>query len=392
MRAPRKYAAFGQSGGSGCPLLESAAFSELCGFETDDLSEALAVFRHSARAFLAGVEATRPAQPMEAEFASICELAEKRSANISAAGARQFFTAHFTPCRVRTDAKPHQAVNGFLTGYYEPEVEGTLTASPGFSEPVLARPEDLITFALGAGQISLRPELSAGRQSGAGKMLPYWDRHQIESGQAGGTFIPIVWLRDAAEVFLCQVQGSARVLLPGGDILRLGYAGRSGHPYTSIGRILIESGEIAQSEMSLASLKHWIRSAGQLPGQRGRLLMQRNRSYVFFKVDTRIGPHDGPVGAAGISLSPVRSIAVDRSLWHYGLPFWVDARLPWKSTAPEPFQRLMIAQDTGSAIVGPARVDIFFGSGEEAGKLAGGIRHSACVHVLLPNQQERQDA
>jgi membrane-bound lytic murein transglycosylase A len=229
----------------------------------------------------------------------------------------------------------------------------------------------------------------------------------------------LVWLRDAVEVFMIQVQGSAKVRLADGQWLRLVYAGRNGQPYTSIGRILVDEGHIHAADMSLAALKGWIRARGQKFGEPGRALMQQNRSYVFFAAQSCADLEEGPIGGAGVSLSPLRSIAVDRTIWSYGLPFWIEADIPWtrafssevdagsrkenaskqesrtsfrfhrnekgSSGGPSPFRRLMIAQDTGSAILGPARADLYFGSGDEAGRLAAGIRHPARIVVLLPN-------
>jgi len=185
------------------------------------------------------------------------------------------------------------------------------------------------------------------------------------------------------------VQGSARVRLADGSLLRLAYAGRNGHPYTSIGRILIDTGEIAEADMSLATLKQWIRAHGQNPGDAGALLMHRNKSYVFFSLHEECEPARGPIGGQGISLTALRSIAVDRAIWTYGLPFWIAADLPWRGSSPSPFRRLMIAQDTGSAITGPARADIFFGSGDDAGARAGDIRHAGDVVVFLPAAEGR---
>jgi membrane-bound lytic murein transglycosylase A len=193
-----------------------------------------------------------------------------------------------------------------------------------------------------------------------------------------------VWLRDRVEVFLVQVQGSARVRLANGRLLRLVYAGRNGQPYNTIGRILIESGKMARADMSLATLKQWIRAHGQNPGDAGAALMHRNKSYVFFSRREECEQAYGPIGGQGISLTALRSIAIDRAIWTYGLPFWIAADLPWRGSPSSPFRRLMIAQDTGSAITGPARADIFFGSGDDAGARAGDIRHAGDVVVLLP--------
>ena len=175
------------------------------------------------------------------------------------------------------------------------------------------------------------------------------------------------------------MQGSARLRLADGRKARLVYDGRNGQPYTSIGRLLIEAGEIPEREMSLARLKAWLRANGLKPGDKGRAIMQRNASYVFFRLVEDVDPALGPIGGAGIALTPLRSIAVDRALWSYGLPFWIDAALPWESDELSPFRRLMVAHDTGSAIVGPARADIFFGAGEAAGARAGAIRHRGAI-------------
>ncbi len=179
------------------------------------------------------------------------------------------------------------------------------------------------------------------------------------------------------------MQGSARARLADGREFRLIYDGRNGLPYTSIGRQLIASGEIPEREMSLARLKSWLRTNGLRPGERAREMMWSNRSYVFFRLEAaRAG--EGPIGGAGRPLTALRSIAVDRSLWSYGTPFWIEADLPWRGEALSPFRRLTVAEDTGSAILGPARADVFFGGGGEAGRRAGAIRHSANFFVLLP--------
>ena len=230
MSSFRHYAAFGRSAEVAFPALELSSFSELNGFEAEDLCSAALAFRTGALAFLNGIEATRPGQVLAAGFAQLYEKASILAAQISETDAREFFGSNFTPYRIRIGENPDRSGNGFLTGYYEPEVEGTLTATPGFIAPVLARPKDLITFPLGIAQIPDEPELSAGRLSDTGQMVSYWDRAQIETGLGGSGSKPIVWLRDAIEVFLVQVQGSARVRLPDGRCIRLGYAGRNGHP------------------------------------------------------------------------------------------------------------------------------------------------------------------
>ena len=346
------------------------------GFAEDDLDEAFATFRHSAAALADRSTPLRVGLPPDAALIAAAEAAT-RVADVSAAATRAFFTERF---------RPHRIVAGpaFFTGYFEPVVDGALTRSAEFTAPILSRPADLVTLPADNPLASPEGPLQSALRAPDGSLAPAPDRGAIEAGALAGHANPIVWLRDPVEVFIIQVQGSARVRLPDGRMLRLSYAGRNGWPYTSIGRILVEEAHIPAAEMSLARLKDWIRENGQEIGQPGRALMQRNRSYVFFQAEETAGGTYGPRGAQGVSLSPWRSIAVDRAIWPYGLPFWLDAELPWHEPRPTPFRRLMIAQDTGSAIVGPKRADIYVGSGDEAGRIAGGFRHHGEMIVLLP--------
>jgi membrane-bound lytic murein transglycosylase A len=289
--------------------------------------------------------------------------------------ARQFFESRFRPFRVAPENG-----RGFLTGYYEPCVPASRIETKAFAWPILARPADLVTFGVDPAPLGFPKDISGARRAADGSLVPYADRAQIEAERRD----PIVWVRDAVEAFLMQVQGSAQVEFPDRSRARLAYDGRNGLPYTSIGRILIEAGEIAESDMSLASLKAWLRR----DSARGLDVMRRNRSFVFFELVDDFDPDLGPIAGAGVSLTPLRSIAIDRTVWAYGLPFWIDAELPWVDETPQPFRQLMIAQDTGSAIVGAARADLFFGSGETAGARAGAIRHPAEFVVLLPQGDE----
>jgi membrane-bound lytic murein transglycosylase A len=351
-------------------------FDELDGFDADDALAAFAAFVVSARALCGEIAPTRPARAASPRLVAIAR--EALSANVrDAAEARRFFTERFQPFRVEGQGADGA---GFLTGYYEPLVKGSLTRAPAFAAPVLARPGDLVAFAPGGTPPGFDPALAGAQRMSDGTLRPYPDRAEIEAEDRPA----LLWLPDSVEVFLAQVQGSARVALPDGRQVRLAYDGRNGQPYTSIGRLLIEAGEIAEPDMSLARLKSWLREHGLGPGERGRALMQRNRSYVFFKLEERFDPALGPVGGAGVALTPLRSIAVDRTLWTYGTLFWIEAELPWAGEATSPFRRLMIAQDTGSAILGAARADIYFGGGDAAGGRAGAIRHRGAFVALLP--------
>ena len=187
-------------------------------------------------------------------------------------------------------------------------------------------------------------------------------------------------MREPGEAFIIHVQGSARIRLDDGSVMRVAYAGRNGRPYTSIGRLLVQQGEMDLETMTLEKLMGWLKDHPEP----AKALMRQNQSYIFFREASELAPEDGPIGGAGIPLVPGRSLAVDRSLWAYGLPVWLDGQLPLTLDTAEPLQRLMIAQDTGSAIVGPARGDFFFGSGEEAGRRAGLLRHPVRFVVLQP--------
>jgi membrane-bound lytic murein transglycosylase A len=359
-------------------------FSDIKGFDEDDLAAAFAAFTRTARLICEDRPALRAARAPDATLRRLCEVALDLPGTSDAA--RRFFTGNFQPFRV-CPAGGDQWSAGFLTGYFEPLVDGALSPSSEFSAPVLARPDDLVTLLPGETLPGLDPRLSAARMMPDGSCAPYPDRAAIEAGAIADHTRAIVWLRDRLEVFLIHVQGSARIRLSDGTTRRLVYAGRNGQPYTSVGRLLVEAGEVPAQNMGLAELKTWIYAHGLGPGEAGLALLSQNKSYIFFDLQPDDDVNDGPVGGAGVHLSRLRSIAIDRNLWPYGLPFWIAADLPWQSDEATPFRRLMIGQDTGSAILGPARADIFFGTGDAAGRRAGEIRHSCDFIVLLPRAE-----
>jgi membrane-bound lytic murein transglycosylase A len=352
------------------PRLEPLDFNRLAGWIDDDHLAALRAFDRSARTLAAGLATPRRGQIALPELVVNAQAALS-SVTTTNDEAQQFFETRFQPFRV----VPENG-QGFLTGYYEPCVPASRVETETFRWPILARPKDLVTFGVDPAPVGFPDGVSGARRLSDGSLVPYADRAAIEAERRD----PIVWVRDAVEAFLIQVQGSAQVEFPDRSRARLAYYGRNGLPYTSIGRILIEAGEITESDMSLASIKAWLRC----DNARGLAMMRRNRSFVFFKLVEDFDPELGPIAGAGVPLTPLRSIAVDRAIWAYGLPFWIDAELPWVSESPQPFRRLMIAQDTGSAIVGAARADLFFGSGDKPGARAGAIRHAADFIVLLP--------
>jgi membrane-bound lytic murein transglycosylase A len=358
--------------------LAPVSYEQLPGWTSDDHAAAFAAFRRTCDALARGDPALRPAEPGSADLRAICLDAAALPPWPSPEQARRFFEQRFEPFEVIPDAG-----RGFLTGYFEPEYDGALAPSAEFRAPLLARPDDLVSIAQGETLPGVAPGLQAARRTDAGGYEAYPDRAAIETGGLGERARPIAWVREPGEAFIIQVQGSARLRLPDGRTLRVAYAGRNGHPYTSIGRILVEEGRIAKEEMTLARLMGWL-SANP---DDARDLMRRNRSFVFFRAADELDAGDGPIGGAGHPLVAGRSLAVDRTLWSYGLPVWLDGELPLSLTASEPLRRLMIAQDTGSAIVGPARGDFYFGSGAEAGVRAGLLRHGVRFVVLWPRPQ-----
>ena len=332
------------------------AFSALPGVATDDLAAAFATFRTSCVALIDGTRPVAAAVPAPLGLRCACSQAVLLPEPVDKAAAKAFFAAHFTPRRL---AEP-----GFLTGYYEPVVDGALVRSDAFAAPLLAAPGHA--------------------------RFPLPDRAAIESGALGEAAPPLVWLRRPVDAFFVAIQGSARVRLPDGTLKRVAYAGRNGQPYTSIGKLLVQRLGIVPAAMGMAQLRAWIEQHGQAPGEAGRALMDENRSFIFFRFDDILPADAGPIGAAGVSLTPLRSLAIDRAQWPYGLPIYVDATLPWRGDMPEPFRRLMVTQDTGAAIVGAARADIFFGTGGDAAARAGPIRHTGTLWVLWPKDPADQ--
>jgi membrane-bound lytic murein transglycosylase A len=352
------------------------AFSAIEGWQADDPRAALAAFLETCKPILDGTAALRDALPPPEALQRACGAA-RGLVNPAAAEARAFFETQFEPFEIIPEAGA-----GFLTAYFEPEIEASLTPDPDFPVPVLARPDDLVTLRAGETRAGIDSALQAARRTSGG-FEPYPDRQAIWAGALDGQNLAIAWLRDHAELFITQVQGSARLVLPDGKRSRLVYAGRNGHPYTSIGKRLVENGDIPLPEMSLARLMGWLRSNPQ----RGRALMEENRSYVFFARDDAAPANRGPIGGAGIPLTTGRSLAVDRTIWPYGLPVFVDMAPLTPEGGRQRLARLMVAQDTGSAIVGPARGDYFMGSGRSAGEQAGLVRDASRFIVFWPRDR-----
>lgn len=345
--------------------LQPASWSELPGWAEDDHAAAWGAFLQSCRGM-----ASKPHGPA---WKRVCDLA--RATNGSEAGngkaARQFFETHLRPYAVLAgDGNP----SGMITGYYEPLLRGSRHLSKGFEQPVRGVPDDLLTIDLSAVFPELKDKRVRGRLEG-NKVVPYWSRAEIS---ARGDKLPLktlLYVDNAVELFFLQVQGSGRVRLPDGSMVRLNYADQNGHPYQSIGRVLVERGELKLEEASMQGIQAWARAN---PSRLDDLL-NTNPSYVFFRETPN--SKDGPVGALGVPLTAERSIAVDPRSIPLGAPVFLATTRP---NSAQVMNRLMLAQDTGGAIKGAVRADFFWGFGKEAGEQAGRMKQSGRMWLLLP--------
>jgi membrane-bound lytic murein transglycosylase A len=363
--------------------LEPVAWSALDGWAGDDHAAGFATFLDSCKAVARRSTSARDTRPMYRGLIDVCRRALK-AVPLDGPGARKFFEENFRPLRIA--ALGDSA--GLLTGYYEPIVEGSRIPGPEFTVPLHRRPSNLIFSGRRHNAASFPNRGKVGRQVGRRKIVPYYDRAEIENGALDGRQLEIAWLKDPIEAFFIHIQGSARVRLEDRTVLRVNYDGHNGYPYTPVGRILIERNIVPRDEMSMDRIRQWM----QAHPEEAKELRQQNKSYVFFRV-TELSDQDEAVGAQGVPLTAVRSIAVDRALHVYGTPFFIHADLPIASLAPTTkFRRLMIAQDTGSAIVGPARADLYFGAGEEAGRISGRMRHQGRFTMLVPKELDPVEA
>jgi membrane-bound lytic murein transglycosylase A len=352
--------------------LAKAGFSDLAGWAEDDVGAALPALAKSCGRIgkLASDAALDPANLMgrAGDWRQACAEARRVPANDSRA-ARRFFESEFRVFRA-VDAAGSA---GFATGYYEAELRGARTPDARYRFPVHRPPADLVAVDLGAFRPDWRGQTLAGRIE-KNRLVPYHDRAAIEGGALAGRGLEILWVDDAADAFFLHVQGSGRVTMKDGSTVRLGYAARNGHAYTAIGRALVEQGVIAAERVTMQAIRDWIAAH---PAE-GAALMRQNRSYIFF----RELAGEGPLGAEGVALTPERSLAVDPAHLPFGLPLYVATRDPLDPARP--LGRLALAQDQGSAIKGPLRVDLFFGAGPKARAYAGALKHPAELFVLRP--------
>jgi len=337
-------------------LYQEAAFDSLPGWSQASLVPSL-------RAFLAGCG--RPPAPL----LIACELAALVPPGDEAA-ARQFFESQFTAYALRSSTSGD---TGLLTGYYEPIIDGARQRDADNRIPIHGVPEDLIVVDLAAVNPDVRNMRLRGRLEGR-RLVPYYSRAEIEARNAELPAPVIAWTRDPVELFFLQIQGSGQVRLRDGERLRIGYADQNGHPFRSLGRYLVERGEMTLDQASMQNIKAW---AAANP-HKLREALNANPSYVFFR---EIRGNEGPIGALGVPLTAGFSLAVDRRFVPLGAPVYVATTYP---LSEERLERLMAAQDVGGAIRGVARGDFYWGSGAEAGALAGRMRNPARLWLLWP--------
>lgn len=365
--------------------LEPRAWSDMDGWAADDHMAGFAAFQASCKVILARAQpaksvrrhraAARKLRPMRAALEQVCERAEA-APPATDADAQQFFERNFRPMQIARLGEQ----DGFITGYYEPVVQGSRFPSDDYTVPLYRKPSNLVAAGARAKAGGFPNKGPVGRRFGRRKIVPYYDRAQIEDGVLAGRGLEICWLKDSVDAFFLQIQGSARVRLDSGETLRLNYAAHNGYPYTPVGRVLIERGLVPREEMSMDRIRQWM----EADPEEAKDVRRLNRSYVFMRA-TELADGQEALGAEGIPLVPRRSIAVDHALHVYGTPFFIAADLPIADAQPTTkFDHLMVAQDTGSAIVGPARADIYFGSETDAPEIAGRLRNPGRFVMLVP--------
>lgn len=354
------------------PLFIEKSFDDLPGWRDDDPLPAFEAFRRSA--FHVPVKPYRSGA-LGVDFgAFVSAYAQARAAApASRPEARAFFERHFVPMLVRPETGA-----GLVTGFYEPQVEASPVRTERFVVPLLSRPADLADVDDANRPAGMDPYLAFARRTADG-LAEYFDRGAIERGALEGQGLEIAWLADKVDAFFIHVQGAARLAMTDGRLRRVTYAAKSGQRFTGPGKILSELGEIPLAEVTMQSIRAWFKAHPRRIDE----ILWRNRSYIFFREADVEDAALGPIAAAKVPLTPGRSVAVDRLLHTFGTPFYIDAPTLTAFDA-KPFRRLMIAQDTGSAITGPARGDLFAGSGDAAGEIAGVVRNAADFYALVP--------
>ncbi|MGI4881021.1 MAG: murein transglycosylase A [Janthinobacterium lividum] len=328
-------------------------------FATADFAHAFAAFKRSCPVLIKRADASGLTQP--GDWNAACAAVNDRDP-------RTYIERYFTAVRVGDG-------RGLDTGYYEPLLEGSRTAGPGYAVALYRRPPDLVELDLGEFSDALKGRKLRGRVAGK-TFVPYYDRAAIEDGALTGRGLELAWAADPYAAFFLEIQGSGRLVLPGGEQLRIGYDGQNGRDYTAIGKLLRDRGALAPGQATMTGIIAWMRAH---PAE-GRALMRENRSKIFFRILTG-DPTLGPPGALGIGLEPRFSVAADPAFVPLGAMLWLDTRVPGVAA---PMRQLMVAQDTGGAIKGPNRIDVFWGADNGAATIAGGMSATGMVTLLLP--------
>jgi len=360
--------------------LTPVTFSDLPGWSDDRVAQAIpALLRSCAvvakRPADTAISASIPEAGRVKDWQNLCAEAARLSPNDEAA-ARAFFMQRFRPYRAANNSEP----KGLFTGYYEIELNGSRTKSARFPVPIYGLPKDLVTADLSEFDSSLSGKTIIGRVIG-GKFHPYPDRAAIEAAGLGSNAPVIAWVDDAVDAFFLHIQGSGVIKMANGDSMRVGYAAKNGQPYRAVGRVLVDRGALTKENVSMQSIRAWL-AANPRDAQS---VMAANPSYVFFRELPKPPGgvvRDGPDGAQGVTLTAGRSLAVDRRFLPLGIPIWVASQNP--DVPDTRTQRLVVAQDTGGAITGPVRGDVFWGTGHDAAERAGRMREFGNYYFLLP--------
>ncbi|MDX2481158.1 MAG: murein transglycosylase A [Desulfuromusa sp.] len=285
--------------------------------------------------------------------------------------AREYFEQFFQPYQVRNE---DGSLDGLITGYYGPELFGSRTATEEYKYPLYSQPDNMLIIALD----ELYPELSNYRLRGrivGNRVVPFFEREEIDNGDNPLAGQEIFWVKDPVELFFLHIQGSGRIRLPDGELVMVNYANQNGHPYRSIGKLLLERNAMTRDQMSMQNIQRWVEENPEA----GKQLLAENPSYVFFRELS--AEFTSPPGALGVPLTALRSLAVDPRTIPLGAPVFLSTTFPGTEY---PLQQLMVAQDTGGAIKGQVRADFFWGMGNDAGEIAGRMKQSGRLWVLLP--------
>lgn len=370
---PKKPVAMG-------PSYVPVLFADLPNWQTDQQGDALVAFQTSCEALL-NRPSNRSVRPrhvggVAGDWHGVCEEAVTLNTDDHDA-ARRFFEQNFTALKMVT----HTSDTGFLTGYYEPVIEGSFEGGEGtdYPYPLYQKPPELVSVNLG----QFRSDLNGRRIAGQvvnGQLVPFADRAKINQGELANRDLELVWVKDRVAAFFLHIQGSGRIKMPDGSFHKVGYSSQNGHVYKAIGAVLRDWGELAPDNISMGTIRQWL---DENP-ERVDDLLHENPSYIFFRsLET-----SGPVGSQGVVLTPGRSLAVDRRHIPLSAPIYLSGTFPDASNPMGealPFNRLVVAQDTGGAIRGEMRGDVFWGMGEDAEIIAGHMQNPATFFMLLPN-------